>query len=56
MKTNIETSGILGRRTKTRFIVVILTQTSLMKDQEEFLKPMGITAEFIGEDQRDEET
>ena len=31
--------------------VVVLTQTSLMKRQVEFLKSMGITAKFTSEDQ-----
>ena len=42
-------------KTNIKSVVVILTQTSLMKDQVEFLKSMGITDEFIGKDQRDEE-
>lgn len=36
-------------------LLCFLTQTSLMKDQVEFLKSMVITAEFIGEAQRDGE-
>ena len=43
-------------KTNIKSIVVILTQTSLMKHQVEFLKSIGITAEFTGEDQRDEES
>ena len=51
--------GMFDRDEKTNIksIVVILTPTSLMKHQVELLKSMalGITAEFTGEDQRDEE-
>ena len=42
-------------KTNIKSIVVILIPTSLMKHQGEFLKSMCTTAEFTGEDQRDEE-
>ena len=35
--------------------VVILPLSSLMQDQVKYLKSIGLTAEFIGEDQNDEE-
>lgn len=34
--------------------VVISPLTSLMQDQVKFLKSIGVTAEFIGEDQKDD--
>ena len=42
-------------KTNIKSTVVILTPTSLMKHQVEFLKLTGITAGYTGGDQRDEE-
>ena len=48
---------MFGRDEKTNIsLLCFLNQTSLMKDQVEFLKSMVITAEFIGEGQRDGES
>ncbi|XP_068754402.1 uncharacterized protein [Montipora capricornis] len=45
---------IVKRTTFKSIAVVISPLTSLMQDQVKFLKSIGVTAEFIGEDQQDD--
>ena len=45
---------IVRRTTFKSIAVVISPLTSLMQDQVKFLKLVGVTAEFIGEDQQDD--
>ena len=47
--------GIVKRTTFQSIAVVISPLTSLMQDQVKFLTSIGVTAEFIGEDQQDNE-
>ena len=46
---------IVKRTTLQSIAVVISPLTSLMQDQVKFLTSVGVTAEFIGEDQQDDE-
>lgn len=46
---------VVKKTTFQSIAVVISPLTSLMQDQVKFLKSIGVTAEFIGEDQQDDE-
>ena len=46
---------IVKERSFKSIAVVISPLTSLMQDQVKYLKSIGITAEYIGEDQQDED-